>query len=84
MAPPDRNGNLPFVDRLLSAMIAGAPVGGDKRGLKSAALKICHQRQYLSVDCSDLSLAALAEILEQTRKPSCADFFAALPKGNPR
>jgi len=82
----DQNADLPFADRLLSAMLAGAQAGGDKRGLKSAALKIWHDREYPSVDLradwSNIPLAELAEILQQTREPSYADFFAALPKGN--
>lgn len=81
----DRHADFPFADRLLAAMKAGAQAGGDKRGLKSAALKIWHDRQYASIDLrvdwSDTPLDVLAEILRQTREPSYADFFAALPKG---
>lgn len=76
---------LPFADRLLTAMRAGAAAGGDRRGLKSAALKIWHDREYASIDLradwSDAPLALLEEILHQTREPLYADFFAVLPKG---
>ncbi len=79
---------LPLADRLLAAMNAGAEAGGDRRGLKSAALKIWCDRQYASVDLradwSGAPLEALAEILQQTRAASHADFFAALPKGQLR
>jgi uncharacterized Ntn-hydrolase superfamily protein len=78
---------LPFADRLLAAMCAGAAAGGDRRGLKSAALQVWHDREYactdIRADWNDDPLAALAEILQQTRQPSHADFFAALPKGQP-
>ncbi|MBP2167411.1 putative Ntn-hydrolase superfamily protein [Erwinia toletana] len=77
--------DLTFADRLLAAMQAGAAAGGDRRGLKSAALKIWHDREYASVDLradwSDAPLEMLEEILRQTRQPPHADFFAALPKG---
>ncbi|MCU5774351.1 DUF1028 domain-containing protein [Erwiniaceae bacterium BAC15a-03b] len=77
--------DLAFADRLLAAMQAGAAAGGDRRGLKSAALKIWHDREYASVDLradwSDAPLEMLGEILRQTRQPQHADFFAALPKG---
>lgn len=84
----DIRSDLPLADRLLAAMNAGAEAGGDRRGLKSAALKIWCDRQYASVDLradwSDAPLEALADILKQTRAPSHADFFAALPKGRLR
>ncbi|QLK63600.1 DUF1028 domain-containing protein (plasmid) [Enterobacteriaceae bacterium Kacie_13] len=83
----DAYDSLPLTDRLLAAMNAGAEAGGDRRGLKSAALKIWHDRQYASVDLradwSDAPLQMLADILQQTRAPAHADFFAALPKGRP-
>ncbi|MGB9096548.1 DUF1028 domain-containing protein [Erwinia sp.] len=78
---------LPFADRLLAAMSAGAAAGGDRRGLKSAALKIWHDREYattdLRADWSQAPLEDLAGILQQTRQSPHADFFAALPKGKP-
>lgn len=76
---------LPFADRLLAAMNAGAAAGGDRRGLHSAALKIWLDREYatldLRADWSDAPLSALAEILHQTRSSPHREFFAALPKG---
>ena len=41
---------LPFADRLLSAMEAGAAAGGDKRGTQSAALCIHHTEDYPWLD----------------------------------
>ncbi|WP_459176561.1 DUF1028 domain-containing protein [Ewingella americana] len=83
-----QHSELPLADRLLAAMNAGAEAGGDRRGLKSAALKIWCDRQYASVDLradwSDAPLETLAEILQQTRAASHANFFAALPKGHLR
>jgi len=85
LATYQNSDGLPLADRLLAAMNAGAAAGGDRRGLKSAALKVWCDRQYASVDLradwSDSPLEMLAEILQQTRAPSHADFFAALPKG---
>ncbi|GAB4375525.1 MAG: DUF1028 domain-containing protein [Kiloniellaceae bacterium] len=42
--------DLPFVERLLTAMEAGEAAGGDKRGRQSAALKIVHGEAYPWLD----------------------------------
>lgn len=42
--------HLPLVDRLLTAMEAGAAAGGDKRGTQSAALKIVRGEAYPWLD----------------------------------
>jgi len=44
------NLDLPFVERLLTAMEAGEAAGGDKRGRQSAALKIVHGEAYPWLD----------------------------------
>ena len=44
------NGELPFVERLLTAMEAGEAAGGDKRGRQSAALKIVQGEAYPWLD----------------------------------
>lgn len=78
---------LAFSDRLLQALQAATMAGGDRRGVKSAALKIWHDREYASVDVrvdwSETPLSALELLLHQQRDASYADFFAALPKGTP-
>ena len=74
-----------FEMRLLAALKQGATAGGDRRGMKSAALKIWHDREYASVDArvdwSDTPLTALEEILLHQQAASYADFFARIPKG---
>jgi uncharacterized Ntn-hydrolase superfamily protein len=42
--------DLPFADRLLSALDAGQAVGGDKRGKQSAAIKIWRDEPYPMLD----------------------------------
>jgi uncharacterized Ntn-hydrolase superfamily protein len=42
--------NLPFVDRLLTAMEAGEAAGGDKRGKQSAALRVHRTEDYPWLD----------------------------------
>lgn len=41
---------LPFAQRLLSALKAGEDAGGDKRGKQSAALKVCTKDSYPDLD----------------------------------
>jgi len=45
-----KNKTLAFPQRLLAAMQAAAEQGGDRRGLKSAALKVWHDRDYANID----------------------------------
>lgn len=76
-----------FADRLFAALEAGARAGGDRRGIKSAALKIWSDREYATVDAridwSEEPVDALKEVIRQQRLASYADFFAKLPKGIP-
>lgn len=79
---------LPFAERLLAAMRAGAAAGGDRRGMHSAALKIWYDREYPDVDAradwSAAPLDTLQEVLHQLRQPLFAGFFAEIPKGDPQ
>jgi uncharacterized Ntn-hydrolase superfamily protein len=45
-----RRADLPFADRLMSALDAGQAEGGDKRGKQSAALKIWRDEPYPILD----------------------------------
>lgn len=82
----EKNESLPLADRLLTALNAAQQAGGDRRGIRSAALKVWHQRRYadidLRVDWSDAPLEQLAEVLKQVRAPAYAEFFRSLPTGN--
>lgn len=70
-------------DRMLAALTAGADRGGDRRGIRSAALKVYDRHPYPAVDVrsdwSETPVADLARILAATRAPDYADFFEALP-----
>ncbi|WP_369699977.1 DUF1028 domain-containing protein [Serratia sp. M24T3] len=75
---------LPFPQRMLAAMQAGAKQGGDRRGLRSAALKVWNDRDYadidVRVDWSERPLEALEEVLSEVQGASYADFFEQLPR----
>ena len=45
-----RRADLPFADRLMSALDAGQAEGGDKRGKQSAAIKIWRDEPYPILD----------------------------------
>lgn len=79
----NRQASLPLAERLLAALQAGQRAGGDRRGLRSAALKVWHQRRYaqidLRVDWAAEPLTQLAEVLAQVRAPDYAEFFGQLP-----
>ncbi len=81
-------GSLSFAERLLAAMQSAAQRGGDRRGLKSAALKVWHDRDYadidVRVDWSERPLEALSEVLNEVQAASYADFFEQLPRGHGR
>ena len=70
-------------DRMLSALSAGADRGGDRRGIRSAALKVYDRQPYPAVDLrsdwSETPVADLTRILAATRAPDYADFFESLP-----
>lgn len=82
----EKQRTLPLADRMLAALNAAQQAGGDARGIRSAALKVWHQRLYadidLRVDWSDTPLAQLEEVLRQVRAPAHADFFRRLPTGH--
>ncbi|HVN35336.1 MAG TPA: DUF1028 domain-containing protein [Casimicrobiaceae bacterium] len=46
----DRNGALPFAERLIAAMEAGEAAGGDKRGKQAAALVVYTTEAYPALD----------------------------------
>lgn len=73
-----------FADRLAAALRAGQAAGGDARGIRSAALKICTTEAYpvvdLRVDWSDDPLSELMTVLKATRETDYARFFADLPR----
>ncbi|MTD26735.1 DUF1028 domain-containing protein [Erwinia sorbitola] len=77
--------DLPLADRMLAALNAAQDAGGDERGIRSAALQVWDRRAYadidLRVDWSDAPLEQLAEVLEQVRGDTYADFFRQLPGG---
>lgn len=80
-----KNKMLAFPQRLLVAMQAAAEQGGDRRGLKSAALKVWHDRDYadidLRIDWADRPLEAMQEVLNEVQGANYAQFFEQLPKG---
>ncbi|MCD7059817.1 DUF1028 domain-containing protein [Pelagibacterium xiamenense] len=71
-------------ERLLAAMRAGEDAGGDARGTRSAALKTYTDQLYpaidMRIDFSATPVVDLADLLEEVRGRSYADFFAGLPK----
>ena len=77
---------LALANRLLMAMKAGEKAGGYYRGIRSAALKIWHRRQYADIDIradwSQQPLSDLNVILHQICSSDYADFFAQIPTGN--
>ncbi len=81
-----QNPHLDFADRLLLAMQAGADEGGDYRGIRSAALKIWHNRKYADIDIradwSEQPISHLTTIIHRVRSQDYANFFAQIPTGN--
>ncbi|WP_127142684.1 DUF1028 domain-containing protein [Pelagibacterium montanilacus] len=70
--------------RLLAALGAGEARGGDRRGTRSAALKVYADQPYprydVRVDSSDHPIAQLAEVLGEVRIGDYAEFFAQVPR----
>jgi uncharacterized Ntn-hydrolase superfamily protein len=70
-------------DRLLAALVSGESAGCDRRGTRSAALKVYTANPFPAVDLradwSPAPVADLGVILAATRDPSYADFFATVP-----
>lgn len=83
--------DLPFADRLLTALDAGQAEGGDKRGKQSAALKVWRGELYPVLDIrADDHPEPLAELrrLHEVSFDRAAAFMEALPTrarpgGNP-
>lgn len=72
----------PLADRLMAALRAGASAGGDARGLMSAAIRIVSRKEPpldFRVDLSDDPLAALATIIERSRRPDYAGWLHRVP-----
>lgn len=68
------SGNLPFAERLLTALIAGDTAGGDKRGRQAAALVVFNGEVYPDVSIRvDDHPDALNE-LRRVYDVSCGDF----------
>lgn len=74
----------PLEERLLAALEAGEAAGGDRRGTRSAALKIYTSEPYpfidLRADWSDAPIAHLGAILGAVRDADYADFFRRVPR----
>lgn len=70
-------------DRLLAALAAGDDRGGDRRGIRSAALKVYDRQPFPAVDLrsdwSTVPLDELRRILAATREPEYAGFFKSVP-----
>jgi uncharacterized Ntn-hydrolase superfamily protein len=70
-------------DRLLDALVAGQAHGGDRRGVRSAALKVYGRQLYPAVDLradwSETPIDDLSRILAATRAAEYAGFFETLP-----
>lgn len=78
----------PLATRLLAALTAAQAQGGDRRGTKSAAIKVYTTEPYpavdVRVDWSGAPIAALSDILKATHASPYSDFFATLPtRANP-
>ena len=57
--------DLPFAERLISALAAGEAAGGDKRGKQAAALLVCTTEDYPALD---LRVDDHAEPIEELRR----------------
>jgi uncharacterized Ntn-hydrolase superfamily protein len=76
------NANLPFAQRLITAMKAGEAAGGDKRGKQSAALLIHGEEEWSDLDLRvDDHTDPLAELerLEQVSRERWVHFRPFLP-----
>jgi uncharacterized Ntn-hydrolase superfamily protein len=76
------NACLPFPRRLIAAMRAGEAAGGDKRGKQSAALVICSEEDWPSLNLRvDDHVDPLAELerLEEVSREHFVHFWRFLP-----
>lgn len=73
----------PLDDRLLAALGAGQAIGGDRRGTRSAALKVYTTELYpfvdLRVDWSDTPIDDLRAVQRASRSSEYATFFSRVP-----
>ena len=80
------NPDQPIEDRLLHALTSAQAAGGDRRGTRSAALKVYTSELYpavdIRVDWSISPITELAEILQATRGKDYAEFFDRLPSSS--
>jgi len=83
----ERHAALPFPRRLIAALQAGEAVGGDKRGKQSAALVICDDEEWPSLDLRvDDHADPLAELerLERVSHERFVHFMRVLPSRRDR
>jgi len=69
-------------DRMLAVLDAAAKVGGDARGLQSAALLILSPDQPpldLRIDCHDAPLVALRDLCTRVHQPPYRDWLIEVP-----
>lgn len=70
-------------DRMLAALLAGNRRGGDRRGVRSAALKVYAAELYPAVDIradwSATPIEDLSSILAAVRQPDYVDFLDTRP-----
>lgn len=75
-------------DRLLAGLVAGAALGGDRRGVGSAAIKVFHRERYaavdLRVDWSETAIQSLQELHAAIVDGEYAAFFSQVPKRSGR
>lgn len=80
----EQQADLALADRLLDALKSGQRAGGDRRGTRSAALKVFGQRTYaetdIRADWSDHPLTDLERVLKATRQEEYSQFFKRLRK----
>lgn len=80
--------SLTLEERLLAALRGGQAMGGDKRGTRSAALKVFTDQPFPAVDIradwSATPIADLETVFEATRTGPYADFFKDLPRSRKR
>lgn len=71
-----------LAERLFAALDAGNRVGGDRRGINSAALKVVGHQAYpevdLRIDWSANPIADMSDLIGRTRQGSYAEFFSAV------
>ncbi|MBI1417510.1 MAG: DUF1028 domain-containing protein [Limimaricola sp.] len=71
-----------FAERLIAALAAGETVGGDSRGLQSAALLVVSDDApplTLRVDWAEAPVQSLQALYQRTRDPSYATWLPTVP-----